>query len=247
MTAIFFFAHQDDEYAVYQQIAAHREAGGSVICAYLTTGVRGEESCSRRNAESLAALSRLGITERSVLFAGSELGVEDLSLHKNIQKVADWISNKLSDLPNIQRIYIPAWEGGHPDHDCLHAAAVSVAAALGLVDIVRQFPLYNGYKCPGLLFRFMHPLSDNGPVEKSRISLRNRMLFLRLCLSYPSQTRTWLRFFPCAVFQYLIIGEQYLQGVSMARIRERPHAGLLYSEKRNFNSWADMELALRQL
>ena len=57
-------------------------------------------------------------------------------------------------------VYLPAWEGGHQDHDAGHLLGLSLAAP-GLR--LRQFPLYQGAGLPGPFFRVMAPLPGNGP------------------------------------------------------------------------------------
>jgi hypothetical protein len=135
---------------------------------------------------------------------------------------------------------VTAWEGGHHDHDALHALAVTLAARRGLLARTWQYSLYQGAGLPGPLFRVLAPLPQNGPVRRWRLSWRERIAFLGYCLSYPSQRVTWIGLFPFVLLHYLLRGVQTLQPVDPARMAARPHAGPLYYEKRRFFTWDEM-------
>lgn len=239
-TALFLFAHQDDEFGVFQKLMDEQQQGHRVCCAYLTDGGFGGVSPVRRNEESLAVLQKFGVKEPDVSFAGQALSIPDGQLHGQLDAAARWIDAWLTGFPNITTIYVPAWEGGHHDHDALHAIVVLVAQMRGLLGQVRQFSLYNGYECVGQFFKVLTPLSLNGKPERTPIAWRDRLRFLAYCLSYSSQAKAWLGLFPFVLLHYLTRGEQVLQSVSLERIRQRPHAGALYYESRRFFTWEQM-------
>jgi len=218
--------------------------GRHVFCAYLTDGVFEGESSLRRNRESLGVLTKLGVQEEDILFVGHTLAIPDGSLPDHLKIASEWIVSWLNRYPTVTAIYLPAWEGGHHDHDALHAIGVIVAEDAGLMKVVRQFPLYNGYKCGGPLFRVFLPLPMNGDIERKKIPWINRLRFLRYCLSYPSQMTTWLGLFPFALLHYCFYGTQELQTVSRERIGYRPHSGPLYYERRGFSTWEKMSNTL---
>jgi len=111
----------------------------------------------------------------------------------------------------------------------------------------RQYSLYNARSCPAPLFRVLAPLAENGPVMRSRLPWRQRWQHLRLCLMYPSQRNTWIGLFPFVLLHYLLRGEQQLQGVALARLQQRPHAGALYYENRRFYRWDQLQQNLLDL
>ena len=238
--ALFLFAHQDDEFGIYQKIVDELQAGSQICCAYLTDGSRNGVSAKRRNRESLAVLTHLEVREEDIFFAGEALSIEDGTLPEHLDRASGWIRNWLCSYPQIRSIYVPAWEGGHHDHDALHAITVSIAQMNDTISLVRQFPLYNGYLCGGPLFRVLLPLKNNGFVENRSIPWKNRLRFLRHCLSYPSQAKTWLGLFPFVFLHYLGRGTQTTQPVSIERLSQRPHAGPLYYERRRFFTWEQM-------
>lgn len=244
-TALFLFAHQDDEFGVYQRILACRQRGLRVACAYLTDGQTASATAEQRNRESLGVLARLGVAPEDVFFAGAELGIGDARLPRHLTKAAAWIARWLDRYPLVDALYAPAWEGGHHDHDALHALAVTLAAERGLLGRTWQFSLYQAKGLPGPLFRVLAPISDNGPAVAIGIPWRARLTHLRACLSYPSQRTTWIGLFPFVLLHYLLRGVEQLQPVAPARLEQRPHAGALYYEKRRFFTWPQMQAALQ--
>jgi LmbE family N-acetylglucosaminyl deacetylase len=238
--ALFLFCHQDDEFGVYQQILLERSRGRRILCAYLTSGTVAGGDPARRDAESLAVLNGLGVAREDVQFVGSLLAIADGRLLDHLPLAAEWLRARLSSLEGEVAIYVPAWEGGHPDHDALHFLCIEACAELGMLPQVRQFPLYNAMHCPWKLFRVASPLAQNGPVESSPIPWVNRIRFLRCSLGYPSQWRSWLGLFPFYALHLLICGTQELQQVSRERVHQPPHGGPLYYERRRFSSWAQL-------
>lgn len=242
--ALFLFAHQDDEFGVFQRILDCRARGLRVACAYLTDGRTASASAEQRNRESLAVLAGLGVAPQDVAFAGLELGIGDARLPLHLEAAAGWIGRWLERYPLVDALHVTAWEGGHHDHDALHALAVSLADARGLLARTWQFSLYQASGLPGPLFRVLAPLPENGPAQALPIPWRARLRHLRACLSYPSQRTTWLGLFPFVALHYLVRGVEQLQPVAPARLGERPHAGALYYEKRQFFTWPQMAAAL---
>ena len=243
-TALFFFAHQDDEFGVFERILRARDKGLRVCCAYLTSGVPPGTPPARRNAESIRVLSQLGVAAGDACFAGEELGIGDGELVRHLCRAVDWITGWIGTFDALQEVYVPAWEGGHPDHDALHAAVVVAALRSSPTVRLHQFPLYNGYRCVGPLFRVFEPLPANGPAESVPIAWRHRLRFLRYCLSYPSQAKSWFGLFPFTLCHYVLHGVERTQQVRLQRLRERPHGGPLYYERRGFCTWKEMQSAV---
>lgn len=250
--ALFLFAHQDDEFGVFHRISQCVREGMRVHCAYLTDGAYRKATPAQRNAESLAVLERLGVRREDVAFAGGEIGIVDGSLPEHLPAARTWLNAWLARFSDIDSIHVPAWEGGHQDHDALHVLGVTLAHEDGMLDRVRQYPLYHAHECTHPMLRALTPLDANGPVSSTVIPGRERLRHLGLCLSYPSQRNAWALLFPFVAVHYAVRGTQQLQGVSVDRIRERPHAGSLYYERRGFYDWVRMRervqlLLLREL
>ena len=235
--AIFFFAHQDDEFAVFHQLCQERRAGRRICCVYLTNGEASGVTAPARNAESVAVLLKLGVAQRDILFVGQELSIGDGALPDNMDAARSWLVAWMAQCSDVAATYVPAWEGGHQDHDAVHAIVVGAMAQSNTLDKARQFSLYNSYRCLQPFFRVLSPLAANGQVVKSRIPYADRLWFLALCLGYRSQARTWIGMFPFVLWNYLVKGAQGLQPICLERLRFRPHPGTLYYESRNFYTW----------
>lgn len=243
-TALFLFAHQDDECGIFQQILTERQRGHRVVCAYLTSGVAAGQDSECRNEESISVLSSLGVHRDDVFFAGRLFSIDDCHLSEHLHIAAEWLDGWIDRFTSLVSVYVMAWEGGHPDHDALHAITVQIFHEREMGHLVRQFPLYNNYRCFGSFFRVLLPLRSNGPVERTKIPWANRILFLGYCLRYPSQLKSWIGLFPFFALHYIFDGNQTFQAVSISRTQERPHDGSLYYEKRGFFSWQMMESRL---
>lgn len=244
--ALFLFAHQDDEFGVFDQIERERRAGRRVQCVYVTDGAATADP-ARRDAESRAVLARLGVPADDIRFIGRQLDIHDCGLHTRVDAFYRWLEAFIRSGPPVNACFIPAWEGGHPDHDLLHAIVVSLFAGRGQLAVLRQYALYHGKGCAGPFFRVLSPLAENGPVEVRVIAWRDRLRHLRFCLGYPSQWRSWIGLFPFVCLRYLQSGCQQLQPVKLARLTQRPHDGALYYERRDFLDWPTMCAAVSQI
>lgn len=245
--SIFFFAHQDDEFAVFSEIENKVDLGYKVYCIYMTDGGARKAVPILRNKESISVLLRLGVEEKNILFTGEQLGIEDGKLPYCMKNAYQWIDLWISKHKKIDSIYVPAWEGGHQDHDALHAIVVYCLAKKNQEDKVFQFSLYRAAKIKGPLFHAMSPLKENGKTIFIPIIFKRRLAYVRLCLCYPSQIKTWLALFPFVAFRYLFSGVQALQKVNAERLKERPHQDDLYYEKRGFFAWREMQLCLKDI
>jgi len=242
--ALFLFAHQDDEFGVFARLEKELRSGRKVCCVYLTEGaatlVKGQ-----REQESRAVLQKLGVPDADILFIGTQLKWGDCQLHLHMNGLSDWLHGFMDEHPETDVCFVPAWEGGHPDHDVLHAITVEVMHDRKTPVTVWQYPLYNGRNCPGLFFRVLKPLPENGPIDQESIAWRDRLRHIRWCLAYPSQWRSWLGLFPFVLIHYLFKGVQQLQSVQISRLSEPPHVCPLYYERRGFLDWPVLLAALK--
>ncbi|MGY4493056.1 PIG-L deacetylase family protein [Pseudomonas sp. TE3610] len=244
--SLFFMPHQDDEFGVFHQIEQELNAGRRVRCIYVTDGSATADP-DLRDRESRAVLQKLGVATGDILFIGRKLSITDGQMHRHVGVFTGWLDAFLDDHSDIQTCFVPAWEGGHPDHDLVHAIVIELLAAREHSATAWQYPLYNGLRCSGPFFRAMSALPENGPVERQSIGWRDRLRYIKLCLSYPSQWRSWIGLFPFVGGHYFIFGVQTLQGVNRQRLKERPHQGPLYYEKRGFLDWPTMCTAIKQV
>ncbi len=241
---LFLFAHQDDEFGVFEVIR-RRAQDSHVVCAFFTDGALTTDP-ARRDAESREVLHRLGVPAERLHFFGVSHGIRDGRLCESLPAVGERVAALLDALPAEADVYVSAWEGGHQDHDGLHAVTATLMQARGRIAQLRQFPLYNADRCLRPFFRVLTPLAANGPVEALRIGWVERLRQLRHCWRYPSQWRTWLALFPFVVLHMLLRGRQALQAVDPARLAQRPHAGPLFYERRGLASFEGLQQQLAE-
>jgi hypothetical protein len=178
---------------------------------------------------------------------GRLLNIEDKNLNSHILDARKWLDLWLGNHSSISNIYVPAWEGGHPDHDCLNAIAATLINKGNLKNKGWQFPLYNSKNCPPYLYRIQSILRENGEVKITPITFTNRIRFVRSCLRYPSEWLAWLGLFPFFFFNYIFLGKQLLQPIQINRLEYRPHVGNLYYEIRRFRTWPEINEAIKSL
>ena len=246
-SVLFLFAHQDDEFGVLHQIEQEVKSGSSIFCAYTTSGVSTGADPKRRNAESRHVLEALGIDPMQILFVGETLNIPVEQSLAHVTILRSWLSTWTQEQQQyLSAIYVPAWEGGHPDHDVINAVAVQVMQYGRSRTNIWQYPLYN---CNGLnwgFFNVLTPLVMNGEVHRQKIPWSARLRHLKLCLNYRSQVTSWLGLYPVVLWHYLFKGWQSLQPASLTRLQERPHSGRLYYEFRQFSEWKVVSSCLRQ-
>lgn len=233
---LFLFAHQDDEYGVFPVLERLAARGEPLAVAYLTSGTPDGSTSARRNAESIRVLALLGLTPAQIHFPGASLNIPDGQLYQHVQLACEGVKHLFKDIPPPTRIFTPAWEGGHQDHDAAHIAACSLALEFACLETSRQFPLYHGQGLPGILWHTFSPLAKNGQVESICLTWSQRWRYLGYCLTYHSQWLTWLGLYPPYAVNILSKGRQYMQPLSLDRLRSAPHPGKLLYQRRGFCS-----------
>jgi GlcNAc-PI de-N-acetylase len=239
-TALFLFPHQDDEAPVFHAIKCLVQDARPVKILYLTTGQASTEPSSSRNQDSLRVLLRLGVRADQIHFLNQTVGFPDGQLQKHLQSCFDQVLRLLADEP-VSTIHMPAWEGGHQDHDAAHLLGLALAKRWGCTASSDQFPFYHGKGLPGILFRTLSPLPDNGPVISDAIPVKARWNYLRLLLEYRCQRTTWIGLGPFFILHYLLRGTQIRQPVSEHRVLQKPHEGLMLYERRHRSDFAHFQ------
>jgi LmbE family N-acetylglucosaminyl deacetylase len=229
-TAVFLLAHQDDEFGVFFAVEEAVREGAKAVCLYLTDGRYGRQQSIRRDGESRNVLRRLGVEEADIYFLGSREGFRDGSLYTQLDETLSAVEAILDPISTIHALYVPAWEGGHLDHDAVHLIGAAYAVKAKLLDVIRQFALYRAARNV-IGFALFKPLLANGPVQAQLIPWSTRLRYLRLCLWYRSQWKIWTALFPFLVYSYCTKGTQETQGLPIRRVAERPHVGPLLYER----------------
>lgn len=236
---IFIFAHPDDEFGVFALLESIISRGNRAIVIYLTNGAYQKQSALIRNEESIKVLAKIGVPSQDIHFIGYQLGIEDGFLVEHLDLAYQATVKLLTASGEITGLYLPAWEGGHQDHDAAHIAGLAAARRMGLGEMVYQYPLYHGKSLPWILFRIQNPITENGQVTKSPVSAKSRFRHLGYCLGYLSQWKTWVGIFPFKILEAMMDGHQKLQRAQFSRVWLRPHAGPLLYEKRNMYSYTE--------
>ncbi|MDD2661179.1 MAG: PIG-L family deacetylase [Methylococcales bacterium] len=236
-TALFLFAHQDDEFGVFYEIHRLVSRDDKVIVVYLTSGTSDGSPSFIRNAESTSVLKKLGVQENNIVFLGTNAGIPDGDLCSHLEVAYRGIAGLIAKDKIPEMLYFHAWEGGHQDHDAAHLIGVVLGEHLGILERCYQFPLYTGAGLPAAFFRLFFCLPENGMPNLTTIPWRQRIEFVKFCFHYPSQFKTWIGLFPFFLFHYLFLGTQVLQTVSVKRIQRPPHLGKLLYERRGFYSY----------
>ena len=237
MTTLFLFAHQDDEIGVFHEISQTLRLGQALRCIYLTDGAWGGISPQRRNNETIAALTELGVRRQDIIFLGERLGIHDGHLPNHLEKAYHGLAKIAETIETPSRLIMQAWEGGHQDHDAVHLVGLALARQLGLLEKAFQFPLYR-MPAGRFLLSFAAPLPQNGQAIKCLMTWRQRTRHLMMLRHYRSQVKVMLKIGGHLLWHNLTDGHATLQPVSLKRVLERPNSGSmlyeywkLYSEK----------------
>ena len=225
----FLLPHQDDEFGVFYLIENVIERGHRAVCFFLTDGGFGGADPALRDIESRHVLGALGVEASDICFLGSKRSVPDGQLVSYLPDVFSHLKGAAEAFASPDFVYVPAWEGGHQDHDATHALGIVAAYHWGAR--LRQFPLYTADGHGVWPYRVLVPVARNGPFESMQIPVARRAWYLRLCLSYRTQAKAFAALLPFITAHYVLRGAQYLQEVDPVRLRERPHEGPLFYER----------------
>lgn len=238
--ALFLFAHQDDEFAVFSVIEDCIKEGQRPICFFFTSGDFGGQDSGIRSLESLSVLKQLGVESDQIFFIGSDNAIPDGKLHHHLELALSEAHRLIDSLGSpVFSIYAPAWEGGHQDHDAVNLIARVLAPRLNCMGASWQSPFYHGCDLPWIFFKVLSPLEENGTVRSVPLSASDRLRYLKLVTIYKSQVKAWVGLLPFVVINYIIDGQQKLQPLATSFSLQKPHSGLLLYEKRKFCTYPE--------
>jgi LmbE family N-acetylglucosaminyl deacetylase len=233
--ALFVYAHQDDEIATATRILHLVRAGWDVSCVYLTNGEGRAVRSHVRDEESRQVLARLGIDLERVHFLGSEARIPDGRLFEHLDEAFELLERAIGRIPD--EIWTLAYEGGHQDHDAAHLVAVAYAVKHGVPCF--EMPLYHGYGLPGPFFNALAPLRNGGGWTARKIALGEGFRIALLCRYYASQRKTWLGLLPEALLRLALGRKEWTRPAQLDRVRDKPHRGKLFYERRFGVSWEE--------
>ena len=223
---VFLFAHQDDEVFILPRIQYELSVNSDINFFYLTSGG------ARRCRESTNLLLSIGVKKENIHFIGDNAEIPDGQLIDNLNQAY----RLLISYPVITEsttLIVPAWEGGHHDHD---ACAILANAIRKIIPekrmTVLQFFLYNGQGLRWKLFKVMSPLSESQAALQFRsISLRSGIVALMALRYFPSQLSTWIGLAPGLFFQFILKRVEVLAQLNSETTECRPHFGPLLYER----------------
>ena len=183
---LFLLAHHDDEVFCAGHLRGALVAGRRVRLLWATAG--GLAPAGRRLAEGGRALEALGLPASAAV----DLRLRDQHAVEHVEVIAREVGRMVDD---GQReggagegagagdpvVYVPAYEGGHPDHDAVNLAAALAARAHPGLRVV-EFPLYRR-GAVGLAAQSPSPATGTSLEPWVVLSLGNEDLALRRALA----------------------------------------------------------------
>jgi len=219
---MFVFAHQDDEIAYFAMMKRLAESGKKIKILWITDGGASAPPEVRRD-ESRKALGLIGIREDSLIFWNYPDGK---SIY-HAKEIADRLAALMRKI-NPRALFVPAYEGGHPDHDFAHFAAVNAAMKMKRPPKIFEAPLYNKYNA--LIVAFNQFIPAKTPTLYTHMTRCEVFLKLRAFLTYRSQF--WGTVLPALIFggpRLFEPKEPYRKKPSWDYLKP-PHPGDLYYE-----------------
>ena len=244
--SIFFFAHYDDEFGVYEDIRIHIAQNIPLHIVYVTSSSLNGSKNIIREKESLLVLKKLGVDRRHISFIGKELSIPDLALKNHLIEAFIRCKSLIKKLGDVKTIYTHAYEGGHPDHDALNFLCSKLISTNKSIVNGWQFPLYCGPGLIGPFFFLFKPLKSNGKVTRKKIEKTYVRLYLKLIFTYKSQIKTFIGLFPFYLFHMIFIKNYIIQKINPKKKYERPHKGKLLYERRGMGSFKSLQLKMNE-
>lgn len=151
-------AHPDDEVvACGASIGRARERGATVSTLYLTNGCLSRDTLwpwQRKNYDRLVATRRAEAEAAALLLGVLPVGWSDRParfLWKELPKVYEEVLAAFSQY-HPDQVWVPAYEGGNPDHDALNAIGLKLKSRASVLE----FAAYNFFEGKPRSQRFIY-------------------------------------------------------------------------------------------
>ncbi len=239
-----FLAHCDNEFFIYSYIARMAKEGQLIHCVFTTNGVNSGADPAGRIEESRKALAAAGVPAEALWDLGLRLDIPDRSSFCHLRRLYDACLPMVTER-GIDEIVLPAWEGGHVDHDTAHLLGQAVARRFPKASVF-EFSLYNRFRAPRGLFRVMNPIPNNGqPVRRTKLSFREGWRSFLALRHYPSQWKYFIGLGPEAFLKLAVLRREILTVCPPGAhdYRTRPHPGPLFYERANELKFRDFAAA----
>lgn len=183
---LLLLAHHDDEVFCAGHAARALAAGGRLRVVWATAG--GLAPGGVRMREGRAALRALGVP----VAHGHDLAFADQGALDRVGEIAAAADAAVGDVaPGHVRCLVPAYEGGHPDHDAVNLAAALLRARRPDVEI-REFALYRrsglwlSVQSPAPPAATVHAPFVALPLDGAALGLRRRLAAANVSQLVPS-------------------------------------------------------------
>jgi hypothetical protein len=237
--------HHDDEFFLGLHLNRLARLVERVSFIYLTFD---DNRAGIRAGETKKYLERVGVRNASIIEVGIDLNILDGALHRNIQKCLECLKLNMENDRRLS-IFVPAWEGGHHDHD-----AANIIGSLLRRDFPNQvklfeFGLYSGQNLSGPFFcvtsfsrrgKTVAPAEPGGYLERIGHSF--------LAMTFKSQWRTFCGLLPFVFLSRILDRRVNIGHVPMDRdYSTPPHSGLLFYQRRFKVDWTEFLSQLKHL
>ena len=178
--AVFILAHHDDEVFCAGHLLCALATGRRIRILWATAG--GLAPAGRRVLEGARVCRVLGLAPGAV----RDLRLPDQDALWHVESIAG-AAEELLHAPaagaagEAPAVYVPAYEGGHPDHDAVNLA-VAVLCSRRPELVAREFPLYRRGPA-GLSVQTPRPAAGTLQQPFSALPLGDDALALRRCLA----------------------------------------------------------------
>jgi len=185
-TALFVLAHHDDEVFCAGHLLRALRAGRAVRLLWATAG--GLAPAARRSLEGERVSRLLALAPVDC----RDLRLPDQQALRHVTRIAAAAGDLLGPAAGpAPLLYVPAYEGGHPDHDAVNLASAVVRARRPEVD-AREFPLYRRGRA-GLSVQSPRPAAGTPPrpyeilkLDAAALTLRRRLVRANASQALPS-------------------------------------------------------------
>ena len=185
-TALFVLAHHDDEVFCAGHLLRARRAGRRVRLLWATAG--GLAPAARRCHEGERVSRLLALTPDDC----RDLRLPDQQALRHVARIAAAAEELIGPVTGpAPLLYVPAYEGGHPDHDAVNLAAGILRARRPKVE-AHEFPLYRRGRA-GLSVQSPRPATGTPPqpyrlltLDAAALALRRRLVRANASQALPS-------------------------------------------------------------
>lgn len=234
--SLFVFAHPDDDSFISGTMLRLISLGTEIDCVWLTSGgFMG--GALKREKELFASAEILGLKRSSIRLPR----LPDLELIHNLKQAVD-ILVRTCETVQPQTVYVTAFEGGHPDHDCANFAVFETRRVTRMNFEIVEFPLYNG--SGGFLtwkWRINAFPNEDGILRKLPLTSHEASVKHRIMRTYSSQ---WPYMIPARLAspenKMIKQGEPQRLCHSLRDHTVRPHYGKL-----NYERWFNMFMRIK--